>query len=270
MSGPDILAAAERLASRRRPVFPCDPRSKRPRTPQGFKNATTDLTVIRGWWEKEPDSMIGMPTGALSGVVVLDVDGDLGFESLRKIEREHGALPRTTSVTTPGGGQHFYFRHPGVEVPCSVAKLAPSVDVRGDGGYVITPPSQTADGRGYVVDEESAPAELPPWLLSAAATSTEPRQARPASEWLSIVREGVRGPEPWTGEGSEGRNHALTRLCGHLLRRYVDPPIVLELAQLVNEHRFRPPLPQHEVVRIVDSIAAAELRRRQSRGAVPR
>jgi hypothetical protein len=266
MSGHEILDAAQRLARKGRPVFPCDPRSKRPRTKQGFKDATTDPLVIQAWFEQQPDSMLGMPTGAVSGLVVLDVDGHTGFESLRELERGRGQLPRTMSVTTPRGGQHFFFRHPTMEVRCSVGTIAPAIDVRADGGYVIVPPSRTAEGRTYKVDEECAPAEMPPWLLGAAVTAIDgPRQARPASEFVSIVRDGVRGPEAWSGTTSEGRNDALTRLCGHWLRHYLDPALVLELAQLVNQHRFRPPLATAEVDRIVDSIAGKELRRRQAR-----
>jgi hypothetical protein len=265
MSDHQILEAARRLASQGRPVFPCDPSTKQPRTRQGFKDASTDPLVIGAWFGKEPGLMIGMPTGAASGLVVLDVDGDAGFESLRDLERKHGPLPRTASVKTPRGGSHFHFRHPKVDVACSVAKIAPSIDIRGDGGYVIVPPSRTADGRGYEVDEGCGPAEMPVWLLAAAATAgDEPRQARPASEWVSIVR-GVRGPDPQSGAPSEGRNDALARLCGHMLRRYLDPELVLELAQLVNAHRFRPPLPAFDVERTVDSIAGKELRRRQAR-----
>jgi primase-like protein len=74
----------------------------------------------------------------------------------------------------------------------------------------------------------------------------------------------VRGPDPWSDTPSEGRNDKLTRLVGHLLRRYVDVEFVHALAHLVNEHRFRPPLNSSEVDRIVDSISAKELRRRQA------
>jgi hypothetical protein len=271
MSNQGILEAAQRLARRGRPVFPCCPQTKQPRTRRGFLDATTDPVVIGAWFSKDPDSMIGMPAGAPSGLVVLDVDGDAGYESLRELEKKHGALPRTSSVKTPGGGSHYHFRRPRLEVPCSVSKIAPAIDIRGDGGYVIVPPSRTADGRAYVVDEECAPAEMPPWLLKAAVIASDaPRQATTPSEWVSIVRDGVRGPDPRNGVASEGRNDALARLCGHLLRHYLDPELVLEMALLLNQHRFRPPLSPAEVTRTVDSIAAKELRRRQARQAVAR
>src|SRR5689334_10515728 len=74
MSDHEILKAAILVAQKGRPVFPCDPRTKRPRTPRGFKDATTDPLVIRAWFEPDHDSMLGMPTGSTSGLVVLDVD----------------------------------------------------------------------------------------------------------------------------------------------------------------------------------------------------
>jgi hypothetical protein len=82
-----------------------------------------------------------------------------------------------------------------------------------------------------------------------------------------MVRDGVRGPDPLTGRLSEGRNDKLTRLVGHLLRHYVDAALTTALAHLVNEHRCYPPLPREEVDRIVDSVAAMELRRRRAQDA---
>jgi Bifunctional DNA primase/polymerase, N-terminal/Primase C terminal 1 (PriCT-1) len=259
-----VLDAAQRQASRRRPVFPCCPRTKRPLTVHGFKDATTDPAVITGWFQNT-NAMLGMPTGVSTGLVVVDIDGDTGFESLRALEFRHGSLPATASVVTPRGGSHLYFKHPGVEVRCSAGSVGQSIDIRGDGGYVIIPPSRTADGRGYEVDEDCAPAPVPDWLLDLIGVRDHEQSRTATSEWLSIVQDGVRGPDPWTDTPSEGRNDKLTRLVGHLLRRYVDVALVHELAHLVNAHRFKPPLGRFEVDRIVNSIAAKELRRRQQR-----
>jgi Bifunctional DNA primase/polymerase, N-terminal/Primase C terminal 1 (PriCT-1) len=258
----ETLEAALRQASRRRPMFPCDARNKRPLTPHGFKDASTDRAKITAWF-RDTDAMIGMPTGAVSGLVVVDLDGTAGFESWRELEREHGDLPPTASVTTPRGGQHLYLKHPGVEVRCSAGTLGAGVDIRGDGGYVIVPPSRMADGRAYIVDDESAVAGMPEWLLrTTAATRNGTQAARPSSGWVAIVRDGVRGPDVWSSGPGEGRNDKLTRFVGHLLRRYIDPVLVAEMAHLVNECRFAPPLPRSEVDKLLESIAAKELRRR--------
>lgn len=248
----ELLAAALRHAERSRPVFPCDPETKAPLVEHGFKDATSDPAIIHAWFDRLEPPMLAIPTGARTGLVVLDSDGDDGAESLRKLEREHAPLPRTASAVTPRGGGHTYFAHPGGEVPNSVGTLGPGLDIRGDGGYVIVPPSLAASGRRYEVDEEAPAAPLPAWLCELVRRpSVRNGVSVPVSEWLRIVR-GL--PE---GE----RNAGLARLVGHLLNRDVDARLVAELAHLVAA-RFRPPLEAAEVDRVVASIAGREVRRR--------
>ena len=148
--------AAVELAARGFHVFPCMPNSKAPLTAHGFKNATRDVDVIRGWWTRTPDANIAIRTGAISGIVVLDIDGDSGADSLAELERQFGELDLTVSVKTPDG-VHYYFAHPGGTIPCSAGKIAPGIDVRGDGGYVLAPPSIHPRGIPYVWDEELDP-----------------------------------------------------------------------------------------------------------------
>jgi hypothetical protein len=107
--------------------------------PHGVRDATTDQDIITRWWADTPDARVGVATGAVSGIIVLDVDGDDGEASLAALEREHGPLPATATVLT-GKGRHLYFSHPGVLVPNRV-RVAAGLDVRGDGGYVVAPPS---------------------------------------------------------------------------------------------------------------------------------
>lgn len=148
-------------------VFPCKPDDKRPLTPHGFKDATTDPARIREWFAQWPDANLAAATGAASGFVALDVDkkdGAPGFESLHALEQEHGALPATMASQTPSGGKHFLFAHPGRVVKNSASLLAPGIDIRGDGGYVVTPPS-LVNGKRYMWTREVAIAPLPAWLL---------------------------------------------------------------------------------------------------------
>ena len=267
----ELLTAALRYAGRGWPVFPlhtaadgrcscgeqrCTSPAKHPRTRHGLRDATTRVETIRVWWLRLP-SNIGIRTGAASGLVVLDVDGEDGAESLRALEREHGALPRTASVVTPRGGSHFYFRHPGVDVPNSAGKLGVGVDTRGENGYITAPPSIGANGCRYEPDERAPLAEMPGWLLERLRTPQNAFRRAPASDWIAIVRDGL-------NEGQ--RNDGLTRLVGHLLRRYVDVDLVAEIAHLVSS-RCRPPLDAGEVDRIIDSVAGRELRRRRRREA---
>lgn len=126
------------------------------------------IEQIRRWWRRWPDANVGVVTGAVSGLVVLDVDPRHGGgDSLAVLEGIHGVIPHTVESLTGGGGQHLYFRHPGTVVPCR--SIAPGLDIKGDGGLVVSPPSTHISGRLYGWESGCAPgetplADLPPWL----------------------------------------------------------------------------------------------------------
>jgi hypothetical protein len=144
-----VLRTALALAARGMAVFPCRERAKQPATEHGLKDATTNPEIIRQWWQHEPQLNVAIATGAVSGVFVIDVDGlDAEFE-LRRLEAEHGELPATVEVVTPRPGRHVYFKMPEAPVRNSASKIAPGVDVRGDGGFVVSPPSVHPSGRAY-------------------------------------------------------------------------------------------------------------------------
>jgi len=251
-----LLRTALSLAQRHLKVFPCRVREKLPATPHGCLDATDDYGVIRDWWRQEPHYNIGIACGAASKIFAIDIDLD-GEAELRRLETEHGALPATVEVTT-ARGRHLYFRMPNAPVRNSAGKLAPHIDVRGDGGYTLAPPSTHPGGRRYSwsVDSAGAFAAAPDWLLArvtAPAATNGAAAPAPASEWRTLIAAGV-------DEGQ--RDNAATRLCGHLLRRRVDPIVTLEILQLWNEARCRPPLPASDIERIVNSIAGKELKRR--------
>jgi hypothetical protein len=120
---------------------------KHPMTRHGYKDATTDPATLRNWWTLWPDANIGIATGRVSGIVVLDVDGEDGEQRLAKFAREYGVLPPTAEVKTPRG-RHLYFRYPpGVDHVPSVAKGG--LDIRADAGFVIAPPSLHFSGERY-------------------------------------------------------------------------------------------------------------------------
>lgn len=249
---PPLHEAALRYAARGWHVFPCAPLGKTPVTARGNLEATTDRALIDLWWQRRPNANIGVRTGGCSGIVVLDIDGDEGHDSLRDLERTYRPLPRTATVATPGGGQHIYFRHPGGIVRNSASTLAPRVDVRGDGGYVIAPPSKGPSGREYTPDEQAPITAMPDWLLALIRARSRPVAAPvDPSEWVQIARYGLK-------EG--GRNHGLARYAGHLLAHGLDQRLVLEFVMAANA-RCRPPLPTHEVQQLVASIHGREMRK---------
>jgi hypothetical protein len=151
-------------------VFPLRPDDKRPATERGFHDATTDSARVVDEWARQPNANVGIATGAVSGLVVIDVDPG-GDETIEALKRTLGPLPPTLVALTPRGA-HAYFRHPGVEVRCSAGRLGPGVDVRADGGYVVAPPSRiyAAEYRwrlpaGQVEPLPSDLADLPPsWV----------------------------------------------------------------------------------------------------------
>jgi hypothetical protein len=155
----DHLAVALATASGGWPVFPCGD-NKQPATRRGFYDATLDPARITAWWSKHPGHLVGTPT---EGLVVVDLDEHdpanegVSWRWWRETATARGWSPlETPKVSTPSGGLHVYFAAPeGRSVRNSAGKLAPGVDVRGDGGYVIAPGSRLPDRREYVLLEPS-------------------------------------------------------------------------------------------------------------------
>ncbi len=142
---PELADAARSLASAGVPVFPCEPDGKRPLTRRGFLDASSDRVQIASWWSRTPDANIGVPTGATSGVVVVDVDvhGPVDGRAAWRRASEAGLVDGAgLLVRTPTGGAHAYFpATPGVQQRSWQAATA-GIDFRGDGGYIIAPPSR--------------------------------------------------------------------------------------------------------------------------------
>jgi hypothetical protein len=233
-------------------VFPCRPDAKEPATPHGLEDAKCSEAAVRGAWGKYPNLNVAVRTGAESGFVVLDIDGETGADSLRYLERQHGDLPLTASVVTPSGGSHYYFQHPGVELRNTVSILAPGIDTRGDGGYVLAPGS-VVNGRPYEVDESAPIAPMPAWLLRA-LTEHQAAAGRGKSpeERAKLIGEGA-------GEGS--RNQRLASHVGWLLHHH-ELEVARAMAHAWNEARLKPPLTAREVDQTVDSIGRSDARKR--------
>ena len=129
--------------------LPLEPGGKRPLVAWSkFQQRRPSASELRYWWRRWPDAGLGLVTGAVSGLVVLDVDPrNDGAATLEDLEREHGPVPVTVEVLTGGGGRHLYFQHPGEETP--PVKIGPGLDRLGDGSQVVAPPSLHASGRRY-------------------------------------------------------------------------------------------------------------------------
>ena len=228
---------------------------KHPITAQGFKDASSDPERIHAWWGRHPDANVGIPTGPASGLLVIDIDEGKGWESADRLEADGDLFSSTRVVKTGGGGLHLYFHYPeGMTIRNSTGNLAPGIDVRAAGGYVIAPPSLHRSGNRYTWgrldgldggDGEIAPA--PGWLL-------ERLRDRPPS-YQSSQRAQRTSFAPHEGAIPEGeRNGTLASKAGWM-RRYgfSEGEILAALAQM-NADRCRPPLPESEVARIAKSV----------------
>jgi Bifunctional DNA primase/polymerase, N-terminal len=158
-----LLDVALDYAARGWAAFPLQPRTKEPATKRGFYDATTNPATLQRWFARFYYN-VGIRTGAASGVFIVDIDGEAGASNLRALEAEHGPLPATLASIT-ARGQHLWFRAAG-EIPCSTGRVAPGIDVRADGGYVVTPPSVHPNGAVYRWIDYSIPPTIPPdWLI---------------------------------------------------------------------------------------------------------
>lgn len=259
---PDMLAEAAAYAKRLGwPVFACHTirdgcctcgkldcasPGKHPRTPGGFKDASLDPATIREWWRRWPDANVGIPTGERT-FLALDVDprhgGALTFADLLA---EHGALPDTVEALTGGGGRHILFTCP---EGTAGGTLAPGVDLKANGGYIIVAPSLHVSGRRYSWEVSSRPEEVklapcPPWILSLLGADRAKGRSVTPDEWAATVVEG-------------NRHRELARRAGSLLTRM---PAADALPMLLawNRERCQPALPEKELRQIVADLAKKE------------
>jgi hypothetical protein len=240
--------AALALACLGHRVFPLAPRSKRPLRAPGFHAATWDPATIVAWWTAAPACNIGLATGA--GLIALDFDP------------AHGALPwwrarghllgPTVAARSGRGGWHLLLRvPPDCAIRNSVGKLAPGVDVRGDGGYLVVPPSIHPCGQRYRWLRGCAPGDIAlaplPADLVALLIRPPPRVAHPPA------RPRAADPVPEIIPMGQ-RNATLFSLAGTMRRRNASPAAIRAALRVENAIRCCPPLAEEEVDRIVRQI----------------
>lgn len=163
----DLIQTARNLARNKGwPVFPCRP-DKRPACPHGFKDATRDPAEISRLFRVDGAALIGIPTGAASGLDVLDID--IKHDAARAwLAMAEVMLPPTRTYRTMSGGAHLYFRHAD-GVANTQSKLARGIDSRGTGGYIIY-----WFAAGFECLDHTPPAPWPAWLLGALLRPPEP------------------------------------------------------------------------------------------------
>jgi putative DNA primase/helicase len=207
----------------------CDQAGKHPKIAKGFHAATTERKKIKEWWKRWPEANIGLATGKRSKLIVLDVDEEAG---VRSIEQAENHIPETYTVVTQRGGLHLYFEAPDFEVRSRI-RFMPGLDLRGDGGYVVAPPSP-----GYEVAEDIDPAPFD-WLHKLLRRSVFARVAR------------SKGPLVIPKKIAEGERHkVLFKVACRLRGAGEDEEGIKKLLHELNEERCEPP----EDSRIIDYL----------------
>jgi hypothetical protein len=220
------------------PVFPCRPGTKKPALVGWQAKATVNLPTIADWWRRWPNAPIGAPMGAATNLLTVDVDRAEGEAALTELQGHFGPIPDDTpsQITGSGDGRQILFcwAH---GIRNSQGRVGTRIDIRGEGGYTILPPSPHPSGGAYRwipgrAPWDVAPAKAPDWLLELA---TKPEAAKPPATvtQLRAVTEGV-------------RNKTLFRLC---LRQAVSCDTQAELLDraLATNGDFLPPLSAAEV-----------------------
>ncbi len=257
VEGMALPEAAARFAGAGMPVFPCVPGGKRPLVGHGFHEATTNVEQVVGWWRRWPGANIGVPTGAASGVEVVDVDrkaNGSGFDGFRRA-RVAGLIPGWLAVVrTPSGGMHAYF-------PASPLRLQPSwqaanahVDFRGDGGYVIVPPSVVTRPDGtpgryaLVAGSVAAPNRVDARMLREFLDPRQPAHHRPR-EGIASAGDAVR-LAGWVAALGEGeRNRGLFWAACRLAEAGTDPAATLDALAPAAKRAGLPPREVEATVR---------------------
>jgi hypothetical protein len=227
----------------------CDNPGKHPLTQHGFKDASTDLNMIKGWMAHYPNANWALPTGPQTGFTVIDIDPRHGgYDSFQLLQQQRGAMPDTLRSATGGGGRHLFYTHPlGFVIP-STRGWMPGIDIRSDGGYVILPEGTHKSGMPYrwlnldVLPAYELPADVAKMILERSKSAGGGFSGDLAD--TATILQGV--PE---GE----RDDTLFRWACRLRRQLGDDGRrIVELAVLDAASRCTPPFPPQEALRKVE------------------
>jgi len=219
----------------------CKSQGKHPMTQHGLSDATTNHKAILKWWNKTPDANIAIRTGKESGLAVLDIDTKSnGFESLEALENTFEYLPESLTSITGSKGNHVLFSYPGIPIKTR-SNIVEGIDFRGDGGYIIAPPSLHNSGNKYEwVDLNKKLLDMPEWLIELVNNTR-----KTVSDDENIILEGHRNSKLMSMAGKKrSQGESLNKIRTYLLEE--------------NQIKCKPPLDHSEVLKIVQSVCKYE------------
>ncbi len=225
----------------------CPAPGKHPRINKWQTDWTKDHAQVKAWLKRWPNMNVGIATGEPSGVIVLDVDGEEGMESLRELEIKHGELPDTWRAISGSGWPHIYFRCP--SNVCELkneSKFRPGLDIRVNGGQIVAPGSLHPSGNFYEWEtlfhpDEVELADMPEWMFNIIRDFCRKNTSESIPAAGELIQEGQ-------------RNNTLTRIAGKLRHDGLTEDEILAALLRINQNRCNPPLSENEVKTIANSI----------------
>ena len=231
-------------------VFPLKPGDKTPMINHWDKEATTDAATVKAWWQRWPDANIGIATGQGSGgLYVIDCDrhqdGVDGFLTFKNWEKSHGQFPATWVAWTGSNGAHVFFKD--TEKHKNRAGLKAGVDFRGDGGYIVAPPSLHPNGTRYRWSDNFNPSKVD------IAFADDTIKAFLIDDVSNLPTTRYVSPEKIpSGE----RNQKIFQFACMMQAKGASDQAVYAAAMAENESKCTPPLRQNEVSQIVNSVTS--------------
>lgn len=213
----------------------CASPGKHPRTKNGCKDASDQPLVICQWWNHWPNANIGVATGPSSGIAVVDIDPRHGGDKSWKEFSVKYLLPPTLSVNTGGGGLHLYYKYPTQGIR-NKTNLLPGIDIRGEGGYIVAPPSIHASGDAYQWANGLPILEFPSELLELANAEKKIKKNS-----APLIKNGT-------------RNSTLFSLASLLRRQGMESSGIQSALIALNHAVCEEPLPDHEIHSISRSV----------------
>jgi len=254
---PPIRTTARYYTSQGWHVFKVDDQ-KRPRTARGFKDANLDAEQFNS------GDRIAISTGAVSGLVVVDLDEKNDKHGIEEFKKLMGGHPEiiTRTVKTPTGGAHLYFKHSG-NLKTRIDHPSPGIDFKADGGYIVAPPSIMKDGTSYTVVTDCEPAELPDWLIEVMIAPAREEPDEPAEKNATGTPDTTsttgKKYKPFKAPGTitaGKRNDTLYKTAVSLAGRGLADVAVLSAIKAENAAKCKPPLEADELQTIVNSAIA--------------